>query len=41
MGFLHLVLEFFVDQRGGRRALDVDGEAVEFVPHRLVADFLE
>jgi hypothetical protein len=35
------VLEFFVDQRVGLSALDVDGEAVEFVPHRLVADFLE
>ncbi len=31
MGFPHLVLELFVDQRVGRRALDVDGESVEFV----------
>ena len=28
------MLEFFVDQRVGRRALDVDGESVEFVHHR-------
>ena len=28
------MLEFFVDQRVGRRALDVDGESVEFVPRR-------
>ena len=40
-GFPHLVLEFFADQGVGCSALDIDCEAMEFVPNWLVADLLK